>query len=88
MGYDTNLKQRHFVLTKIHNCLKYNGWMDGLRFYIYFNNISVILGGCEGDSELKPAICWVILKGCVQFNLLYFQPSARIGPGTARLALN
>ena len=27
------------------------GWMDDLRFYVLFNNISVILGRCSDDNE-------------------------------------
>ena len=30
-----------------------DGWMDGLRFYVFFNNISVISGHQEGKIERR-----------------------------------
>ena len=30
---------------------RFDGWMDNLRFYILFNSISVISGGCANNNE-------------------------------------
>ena len=29
-----------------------DGWMDDLRLYVLFNNISVMSGRCLGDNEM------------------------------------
>ena len=40
-----------------------NGWMNNLRFYVLFNCISVMSGRWLSNNE--------IMKGCVQWNLVY-----------------
>ena len=55
--------------------------MDDLRFYVLFNNISVISGQWEGDYERLSAI-----EPCLLFKR--FPPSVRLEPGAARSAGN